>query len=631
MKKFVRTFAFLLAALMSASFFYMVPAKADTSVPDPRITAMTVDPAEPGLGSPFGVTLDFEHDCESNIIKPNNPSFDHVIVKVTSETDAISVGQKEYRIQGSDNTDSNADNNFDSASYTLYIPQKNLKRVGKGYGILKLEITYYENESKSNDSKITFADSNNNNKVSTFTVEKLVFGKLNDDGKGKTGANLSVQSYKIDPEAVKEGSKFSLTFTVKNNSNIPCNHVQSVVTPPDGISVNGKTNTQYLGTLAAGGTADVTYPLSCLPKMVTGSYVVKIALSADEFTASADPPEVFIPITGTKTDEKDTGKVGDSKPQIIISSYDYGGKAVTGGKEFTLSMNIKNTGAAPIENIKMTVSSAAGTGTSDKDTGGTGGAEGAFTPSKSSNTFFIKKLGANSVINEKISLLPKSDAAPNSYGVNIAFSYEAVVDKKRQSIDATETVAIPLTQPDRFEVNDVEVENPCYVGQAGQFTASYVNKGKSKIFNLSVKLEGNFSTGNKNTYIGNVDSGGSDDFEVSITPAKEGTLSGTVTFSYEDSAGNVKEIKKEFSGEVEAAQDMKGDMGGPNDAAAAAAAAKAAKKGGINWKIWVGGAAGAIVIIIVVRKLIKKRKAKNLRKLEESDDYDDEPGGGNGK
>ena len=625
MKRLARIFVFLLAVIIPASFFYMVPAEADTDIPDPRITAMTVDPAEPGLGSPFCVTLDFEHDCSG--IKTSYSYFNYVDIKVTSETDAISVGQKEYKIYSNKNKDSDVDSDLDSASYNLYIPQKNLKRVGKGYGILKLEITYYEDDTKSNDSKITFSDK----KVTTFTVEKLVFGKLSDSGKDKTGANLSVQSYKINPEAVKEGNKFSLTFTVKNNSNIPCNHVQSVVTPPDGISVNGKTNTQYLGTLAAGGTADVTYPLSCLPKMVTGSYVVKIALSADEFTASADPPEVFIPITGTKTDEKDTGKVGDSKPQIIIASYDYGGKAVTGGKEFTLSMNIKNTGAAPIENIKMTVSSAAGTGTSDKDNGGTGGAEGAFTPSKSSNTFFIKKLGANSVINEKISLLPKSDAAPNSYGVNIAFSYEAVVDSKRQSIEATETVAIPLTQPDRFEVNDVEVENPCFVGQQGQLTASYVNKGKSKIFNLSVKIEGNFSTGNKNTYIGNVDSGGSDDFEVPITPSKEGTLSGTVTFSYEDSAGTVKEIKKEFSGEVEAAQDMKGDMGGANDAAAAAAAAKAAKKGGINWKIWAGGAAGVIVIIIVLKKFIKKHKAKKLRKLEESDDYDDGPGGGDGK
>ena len=607
------------AAVFTAAFLYEEPVKADTYIPDPRITAATVDPAEPGLGSPFGVELDFEHDFGG--VTTDYSAFDYADIKVTSETDAISVGEKEYKVT-SDSGD--LDSSTNSLSYSLYIPQKNLKRVGKGYGILKFQITYYEENSK-NDSKITFTDSNNK-KTSTFTVEKLVFGKLDGDEKETSETNLSVSSYKLNPSSVKEGQKFSLTFTVKNNSNIPCSHVTSVITPPDGISVDGRTNTQYLGTLAAGGTAEVTYPLTCLPKMVTGSYVVKVSLSADEFTAPSAPPEIYIPVTGTKTDDKDSGKVGDSKPQIIISSYDYGGKAVTGGKEFSLSMNIKNTGETAIENIKMTVSSAAGS-TSDKDTGG---AEGAFTPSKSSNTFFIKSLGANSVINEKISLLPKSDASPNSYGVSIGFNYEAVIDGKRQSLEATETVAIPLTQPDRFEVNDVEVENPCYVGESGQFTASYVNKGKSKIFNLSVKLDGdNFSTGSKNTYIGNVDSGSSDDFEVSITPEKEGAVKGTVTFSYEDAAGNVKEIKKEFSGEAQSAQTgvQAGGVDGDKEAAAAAAAAKK----GVSWKVWAAAAAAAAVAVVLAVKLIKKHKAKKLRMLEESDDYDDEGSGGNAK
>lgn len=626
MKKFIKAAAVFAIALVTAAsaLFCAVPAQAATvNIPDPRIETATVTPTEPGVGSPLEVEFDFTHEC--NDIK--NP--DHVNINVTSETNSISVSQKEYKI------DSNSIGDKDNAiTFKLYIPQKYLKRTGNGYGILQFKITYYRNADDGKDSKIICSD-DNNKKVSTFTVEKLVFGKLADSSKKdseKTG-RLTVQSFKLDRSPVKEGENVNLTLTVKNNGSVACNHVTGVITPPEGVSVNGVSDTKSIGTLAAGGTVDITYPLSCLSKMTTGNYAATVTLSADEMDTPV-APKVYIPVTGTKTDKTDTGSVGESKPQIIIESYNYGGQAVTGGKEFTLTMNIKNTGTTAIENIKMTVSSVEADSDSAKGSGG-GGDSGAFTPSKSSNTFFINKLGAGAVIKKEIALLPKSDASPNSYGVGIAFKYEAVVDKKRQSLDADETITIPLTQPDRFEVNDVEVQDPCCVGQPGQFTANYVNKGKSKIFNLSVVLNGDFTTSDKNTYIGNIDSGASDDFEATITPTKEGTLNGTVTFSYEDSSGNVKKIEKAFTGEVSSVEDMKGDMGGMDgmdDMGSVDAAAQMgeAKKGGVGWKVWVGGAAGIIIIIVVLRIVLKKRKAKKMRILEESDDYDDEPGGGKG-
>jgi hypothetical protein len=269
----------------------------------------------------------------------------------------------------------------------------------------------------------------------------------------------------------------------------------------------------------------------------------------------------------------------------------------------------------------MTVSSESGASDSDKAVTG-----GAFTPAKSSNTFFIPSLKAGGTVREQIDLLPLADAAPQSYGVSVAFKYEAVVDGKRQSLDAQETIAIPLTQPDRFEVNDAVLQDPLFLGEPGQLTVNYVNKGKSKVFNLSVKLEGNFTTGDGNTYIGNLDSGTGDSFQATLNPSAEGTLQGKATFSYEDAGGTTKTVVKEFTGEVVSAQDMGADLPSKD-------LPVEGKPSSPPWRIWVISgsallAAGVLAFLIV---FLKKRKAKKLRLLEETDDYDDAPGGGAAK
>ena len=283
-----------------------------------------------------------------------------------------------------------------------------------------------------------------------------------------------------------------------------------------------------------------------------------------------------------------------------------------GGKEFNLAMRFKNTSAATqIENLKITISSVAGT--DDKSVAG------AFTPAKSSNTFFIPKVGPNSGFSEQIALIPKADATPNSYGVTVAFSYEAVLNNKRETIEATETISIPLTQSDRFEANEAELQGPIAMGDSGQLNINYVNKGKSKIFNLSVKLEGNFTTGESNTYIGNVDSGVGDTFQATLNPTAEGTMNGKATFSYEDANGEIKNLVKEFSCEVIAAAAQGEGM--------SSEPAVPANAGASSPPLWIilAGAGGVVVVIIVFVIIHKKRKAKKLKLLEESDDYDDTP------
>lgn len=611
MKKGKKLFALLFSAVLMASALWAptLAAVATVSLPDPRVVSAAVNPQAPGVGSPFDLDIIFKHFV--------NITCDHIKIEVSSETSSVSIGQKTYRME-SDSSFNPSESDDDYDYYELYIPQKELKRTGSNYGVLKFKITYYEDSEEKE--KITFGE---DDKITYFTVEYLVFGKLDSSSDTENEGRLAVDSYKLDHSPVKEGEKFSLTLTVKNVGGIACTNTRSVLdlSGADGVSIDGVTDTKELGTLAAGTAASVTYPLVCLPKMTTGSYAVGVTLSADE--ADAASSKLYLPITGTKTGADDTGEVGESKPQIIIESYDFGGAAVTGGQEFSLAMKIRNTGEVAIENCKMTVGSAA-----DSDNSDTAGS--IFTPAKSSNSFFIQKLGAGAAVDEEIALLPKADASPNSYGVVVNFSYDAVVDGKRQTLTAEETITIPLAQPDRFEVGEAVLNNPMFLGEPGQVSIDYVNKGKSRVYNVSVEIAGNFQTDEGSAYIGNLDSGTSDTFQAALTPAAEGTLTGTATFRYEDAAGKVTEVVKDFSCEVqEQATAAIGPGGIPGKPGTEQPGAP--EQSGPGWKLWAGIAAGAVVVAAGTVVVLKKRKAKKLRLLEEADDYDDGPDGGNPK
>ncbi|WP_312693731.1 cell adhesion protein [Caproiciproducens sp.] len=577
----------LTVLLVTALCFGNPPASAITyAQPSPTVYSEKLTVSK---GSPFEATFYF--------VQPDSThKFNSITITVESSNDAISLKKKTFRYDADHNEINTKvdDTDYGDVDFSLTIPELYMKRVGDGAGTLKFTIYYDDDKSK------------------TYVAQKTVFDPTGTSSTTEDQGKLVVQSYRLDHTPVKEGEKFTLTFTLKNTGSVVCDNIMAVLdtSTAEGVSINGVTDTQYINSLDTGATATISYPMTCLSKMATNNYAASLILSADELSKSITS-KVFIPITGTKTDKDDTSTTA-SKPLIIIENYDYGGKAVMGGKEFNLAMRFKNTSAATqIENLKITISSVAGT--DDKSVAG------AFTPAKSSNTFFIPKVGPNSGFSEQIALIPKADATPNSYGVTVAFSYEAVLNNKRETIEATETISIPLTQSDRFEANEAELQGPIALGDSGQLNINYVNKGKSKIFNLSVKLEGNFTTGESNTYIGNVDSGVGDTFQATLNPTAEGTMNGKATFSYEDANGEIKNLVKEFSCEVIAAMDQGDGM--------SSEPAVPANAGASSPPLWIilagaGGVAAAIIVFVIIHK---KRKAKKLKLLEESDDYDDTP------
>lgn len=429
------------------------------------------------------------------------------------------------------------------------------------------------------------------------------------DEQAGTSGSLAVTSYKIDKSTVPAGESFKLSVTVQNNTAKAVQGLQVKLDglATEGITVNGGLDTQTVQNLGKGASTTLTYNMATSKKLETGNQILTVNLKNGEEEVSS---KVFVPVKGTKTSSGDEEGVGMSKPQIIMQSYSFGESSVVGGQTFPLTLNVKNTSSvSAIENVKMTIESAP-----DETTGGV------FTPANSSNTFFIARVPAGGVFSESIDMLVKADAAPKSYGLQVKFSYEAVLDGKRETLEATETITVPVTQPDRFEVNEVEMYSPIYLGDSPSISVQYVNQGKSTIFNLSVEATGeNFTTGESKSYIGNVESGASDSFDLSINPVDVGPLSGTLKFTYEDANGDTKEIIREFSAEV-----MQMDMPAIDDPGMEPMPEE--PKGGLPMWAWILiGVGGAVVIAVVVIVVVVKVKAHKKRLLEENDEFDDIP------
>ncbi len=145
------------------------------------------------------------------------------------------------------------------------------------------------------------------------------------------------------------------------------------------------------------------------------------------------------------------------------------------------------------------------------------------------------------------------DAQAKTYTLTANFEYE---DNKGESYTATELIGIPVIQQSKLETGELTVFPEAYIGEPAPVSIEFFNTGKVTLYNMMVKLEGDFPTENGSYYVGNFVSGSSEYFEGMVMPMEPGELSGDVVFTYEDSTGEEQEIRKPFMLNVMEAQPM---------------------------------------------------------------------------
>ncbi len=405
--------------------------------------------------------------------------------------------------------------------------------------------------------------------------------------------------------AINAGEAFQVTINLQNTSkDKEIRNLAAIFEPNDQISLLEETDTRQLGDLKAGESVDIPVHLKAGAELsAAASQLLGMTLKFD-YDSDKGPVQgtysekIVIPTNGQGKDP------GNPTPNVIVTNYTYGDK-VTAGQVFDLEMEFSNTStAAAVENVVLSL-----------DTG-----EG-ISINSSSNTFYIPRMNPGENKKEKVQVQALFQSKLQSPKITISCKYEFVDKGERKQSSSTETIAIPVYQPDRFQIGKPVFSEEFREGEEGTISIPYVNKGRGQIYNVEAGLEGEIGAISRDLNIGNVESGKSGTIDFVVTPLSAGKFEGEVTVMYEDETEDVKTEKIPVSFEV---QEEAADLYGEEDEMELESSSMKNRTG-----FWFLGAAvilaaGAGAAVFVIKKKKKKEEEVCDDEWEEYEDIKEE-------
>jgi LPXTG-motif cell wall-anchored protein len=170
-----------------------------------------------------------------------------------------------------------------------------------------------------------------------------------------------------------------------------------------------------------------------------------------------------------------------------------------------------------------------------------------FTPVGSTNTFYLPAVAPGATADYQVRLQPRISADTRTYSLNATLEYE---DEKGNKYTASQIVGVPVVQELKLTVADIQVPVQVFLFDRLTVSVDYYNMGRALVRNLMITTEGNFEITNGSRYIGNMEPGKSNYFDVMLTPSQLGRASGRVIFTFEDEIGNRYEQSRSFAFDV---------------------------------------------------------------------------------
>ena len=234
------------------------------------------------------------------------------------------------------------------------------------------------------------------------------------------------------------------------------------------------------------------------------------------------------------------GGAGLSTPRVIITGFDTVPANVYAGDTFTLTLHLKNTSKrTTVSNMQIDLT----TPTAGKDQEST---YEAFLPTSGSNTLYVESIGANGTVDVSIEMTAKADLSQKPYAIAVNMAYE---DSKYSPFTATANVSIPVNQEPKFDIGSMEVlPESISVGDQTNVMFSIFNTGKTTLYNVQVKFEGDSVSGGE-TFIGKIEPGATGNVDTMVTGEAETMDDGMVkaVVYYEDEAGVTYTKEQEFN------------------------------------------------------------------------------------
>ena len=389
---------------------------------------------------------------------------------------------------------------------------------------------------------------------------------------------------------VSSGQPFQITLKLENTDTVKgIRNLTATFEPNDQISLLEATDTRQIGDIGPGQSVDVSVNLKAGSELSSAAsqllgMTVKFDYDTDKGTVQGTYSQRIVVPTNGKT-----ATPGAPTPNIILTNYTYGDK-VSAGQVFRLNMEFMNTSqVSPIENVVISLETGEG-----------------LSINSSSNTFYVPKMGPGEKKAQQVdvqALFQTKDSKVQSPKITISCKYEYIDKTERKQSTAAETIAVPVYQPDRFQVSPPSFVEEIRQNEETTISLPYVNKGRGQVYNVEASLEGDIQLIDRSLNLGNFDAGKSGTIDFIATPKKAGTFEGRVKVTYEDESMEIRtmeipvtfEVKEGAAEETDGADMMDGEMDGGRK---------------MNWKMMAGILTAALVAGIL---WIKRNKAKGLK------------------
>lgn len=389
---------------------------------------------------------------------------------------------------------------------------------------------------------------------------------------------------------VSSGQPFQITLKLENTDTVKgIRNLTATFEPNDQISLLEATDTRQIGDIGPGQSVDVSVNLKAGSDLSSAaSQLLGITLKFDYDTDKGTVQGTYSQRIVVPTNGK-TATPGAPTPNIILTNYTYGDK-VSAGQVFRLNMEFMNTSqVSPIENVVISLETGEG-----------------LSINSSSNTFYVPKMGPGEKKAQQVdvqALFQTKDSKVQSPKITISCKYEYIDKTERKQSTAAETIAVPVYQPDRFQVSPPSFVEEIRQNEETTISLPYVNKGRGQVYNVEASLEGDIQVIDRSLNLGNFDAGKSGTIDFIATPKKAGTFEGRVKVTYEDESMEIRtmeipvtfEVKEGAAEETDGADMMDGEMDGGRK---------------MNWKMMAGILTAALVSGIL---WIKRKKAKELK------------------
>lgn len=313
---------------------------------------------------------------------------------------------------------------------------------------------------------------------------------------------------------------------------------------------------------------------------------------------NALPMQQFSVNIGQCVDEDPNDPSKARAPSLIVRQSSYGNETITAGSPFTLSLTVY--AASGTESLSDVVASL----TLPEGVTMTGG----------SLSTYLGSMSPQSTRDVSFSL--QASAGFTGGVADITVNLVGAGALSGNSVTGSTVISVPISQPDRFEVGQLQISDTIYVGNSTSVTLNFVNKGKNPVSNLEATISGeNLGADLTQQYIGNVNAGTENSVDFDLMPMEAGPMTGTITLTYEAEDGSLKTVTKDFSATV---MDMPtyDDMGMMDPGMEMDQPSAGFPVWGIVL-ILVAAIAAVVIVVVVVRK---KKKAAALASLEDDDE-----------